>query len=98
VFLTAGILDEYAALAAAGSLDRLATRRGLQDVPFTISGYGLTKTNPVFTESYRSRLMVKTQLVNLSSSLTDGYNLQLSSAPLKGAVGPASVTPVARSS
>lgn len=81
------VLDQYASLAAAGSLDRLATRRGQQDVTFTVSGYGLTKTNPVSTESYRSRLMAKTRLVNLRSSLNGGYNLQLSSAPGQGRGG-----------
>jgi hypothetical protein len=80
-------LDQYASLAAAGSLDRLATKRGQQDVTFTVSGYGLSKTNPRFTESYRSRLQAKTQLVNLRSSLTGGYNLQLSSAPAQGRGG-----------
>lgn len=78
-------LDEYAA--SAGSLDRLATRRSQQDVTFTVSGYGLSKTNPVSTESYRSRLMAKTRLVNLRSSLNGGYNLQLSSAPAQGRGG-----------
>ena len=81
------VLDEYASLAAAGSLDRLETRRGQQDVTFTISGYGLSKTNPRFTESYRSRLMATTQLVNLRSALNGGYNLQLSSAPARGRGG-----------
>ena len=31
-------LDQYASLAAAESLDRLSTKRGQQDVTFTISG------------------------------------------------------------
>jgi hypothetical protein len=71
-------LPEYGALAEPGSLDRLATRRGQQEVTFTISGYGLSRTNPVFVESYRERLMAKTKLVNLRSALNGGFNLQLS--------------------
>ncbi|MDQ4128260.1 MAG: trypsin-like serine protease [Actinomycetota bacterium] len=69
-------LSEYGALAAAGSLDRLATRRGQQDLTFTSSGHGLTLTNPVKTVSFRERLMAKSRLTNLRSTLTGGYNLQ----------------------
>ena len=70
-------LAEYGVLAEAGSLDRLATRRGRQDLTFTSSGYGLTRINPVFVESYRSRLMATSNLTNLRSALTGGYNVQL---------------------
>jgi hypothetical protein len=80
-------LDEYGQLAEPGSLDRLATERGLQEVTFTVSGYGLSKTNPVFVESYRSRLMAETKLVNLSSALNGGFNLQLSANPGGGRGG-----------
>jgi hypothetical protein len=38
-------LSEYVVLAEAGSLDQLATRRGLQDLTVTVSGYGLTYKN-----------------------------------------------------
>ena len=68
---------EYGVLAGAESLDRLATRRGLQNITFTSSGYGLTRVNPVFLESYRSRLMATSNLTNLRSALTNGYNIQL---------------------
>ena len=80
-------MPEYGALAAPGSLDRLATRRGQQDVTFTISGYGLSRVNPVVVESYRERLMAKTKLVNLRSALTSGFNLQLSANPGGGRGG-----------
>ena len=80
-------MPEYGQLAGAGTLDSLATRRGRQDTTFTASGYGLTRINPVMVESYRSRLMAQTKVVNLRSSLTDGYNLQLSSAPANGRGG-----------
>ena len=46
-------LDEYGALAAPGSLDELATRRGQQAITFTASGYGLTESNPVLVTSFR---------------------------------------------
>ena len=80
-------MPEYGALAAPGSLDRLATRRGQQDVTFTISGYGLSRVNPIVVESYRERLMAKTKLVNLRSALTSGFNLQLSANPGGGRGG-----------
>ena len=80
-------LPEYGALATPGSLDRLATQRGQQEVTFTISGYGLSRTNPVFVESYRERLMAKAKLVNLRSALAGGYNLQLSANPGGGRGG-----------
>jgi hypothetical protein len=75
------VLPEYGTLAAPGSLDTLATRRGRQNLTFTVSGYGLTYTNPAQTISFRERLMTTAQLVNLRSALTDGFNLQTSNNP-----------------
>jgi Trypsin len=80
-------IDTYASLAAAGSLDRLATRRGQQKVTFTVSGYGVSLINPVHTISTRERLMATTQLVNLRSSLNGGFNLQLTANPGGGKGG-----------
>lgn len=74
-------LTEYGALAAAGSLDPLATRRGRQEITFTVSGYGLSYTNPHVTVSFRERLMASSRLVNLTSALTDGFNVQTSNNP-----------------
>jgi hypothetical protein len=74
-------LNEYGVLAAAGSLDDLATRRGQQQVTFTPSGYGLSYINPHFVASFRERLMVTSKLVNLRSALTGGFNLQTSNNP-----------------
>jgi hypothetical protein len=75
----ASLVTSYGALASPGSLDRLATRRGLQDITFTASGYGLTQNSPVGSKviSFRSRLMATEQLVNLGNSWTDGFNIQL---------------------
>ncbi len=74
-------LSEYGALAGAGTLDDLAVQRGQQAITFTDSGYGLSYTNPAFTLSFRERLMVESQLVNLTSALTDGFNLQTTNNP-----------------
>lgn len=81
------VLPEYGQLASAGYLDSLASKRGRQEVTFTVTGYGVTLTNPTRSVSFRERLMAETKLVNLSSSLTGGFNLQLSSAPANGRGG-----------
>ena len=74
-------LAEYGALGAAGSLDRLATRRGQQSITFTSSGYGLSYINPHFVVSFRERLMVTAKLNNLTNALTGGFNVQTSNSP-----------------
>jgi len=67
---------EYGALAEAGSLTGLDTGPGRHQVRFTVSGYGLTLSNPNHVISFRSRLMATSRLVNLRSANTDGFNLQ----------------------
>ena len=69
-------LPEYGQLAAPGTLDALATRRGLQDLTITASGYGLSYSSPVKVESFRSRLMAEGQVANLRSFNTNGFNVQ----------------------
>lgn len=69
-------LNEYASLAAAGTLDTLSARRGEQETTFTASGYGVTEVNPVSTTSFRKRLMAESRLTNLTSASNDGYNVQ----------------------
>jgi hypothetical protein len=79
--------SEYGKLAAAGSLDRLATKLGQQEVTFTASGYGVSRINPVQFQSFRERLMAEVKLVNLTNALTDGFNLQTSANPGNGRGG-----------
>jgi len=66
-------LPEYGVLAVAGSLDGLGTQRGREDITFTVTGYGVSKINPVQTVSLRERLMAESKLVNLGSALTHGF-------------------------
>jgi hypothetical protein len=80
-------LPEYGALATAGTLDRFATQRGQQDLTLTNSGYGLTYINPQFTTSFRERLMSTSVIQNLSSHLTDGFNVQESNNGGRGLGG-----------
>jgi hypothetical protein len=82
-----GYAGGFAAIASVGSLDRLATQRGQQDVTFTASGYGLSLSNPVKTVSFRERLMATEQLINLNSHLTDGFNIQTTANPGNGKGG-----------
>jgi hypothetical protein len=77
-------IDTYASLAAAGTLDAYGT--GPQ-ATVTVSGYGLTYTNPAKTISYRSRLMAETFIVNLVSRNTAGFNVQLATNPGGGRGG-----------
>jgi hypothetical protein len=70
-------MPEYGELAASGTLDTLATKRGIQESTFTHSGYGLSAINPVREVSLLERLMAESKLTNLRSALTDGYNLQV---------------------
>lgn len=67
-------IDTYASLAAPGTLDAYGTG---QEAVVTVSGYGITYTNPVMTVSYRSRLMATTFITNLTSNNTKGFNVQL---------------------
>jgi hypothetical protein len=73
-------LPEYGRLPAAGTLDGLGTARGQRNTIFTVSGYGLTLSvqphSALSNISFRERLMAQSTLVNLGSSLTNGFNLQ----------------------
>jgi hypothetical protein len=82
-----GFAGGFASIASVGSLDRLATRRGLQNVTFTASGYGLTYSSPVKTVSFRKRLMATEQLINLSNNWTNGFNIQTTANPGNGKGG-----------
>lgn len=73
----------YGQLPKPEALDRLATRRGQQQVTFEAVGYGLQGVKPELVEK-RNRYKALTQLVNLRSALTDGYNLQTTNAPGTG--------------
>jgi hypothetical protein len=69
-------VSEYGELPTAGALNTLFAARGVQDVDFLASGYGISYSSPVGFVSFRSRLMAYGQLVNLSSAINAGFNLQ----------------------
>jgi hypothetical protein len=76
---------EYATLAPAGTVDKLATARGTQDVTMRVSGYGLSSrhivpprsSDPVINEvtSFRIRLQGDMIFTNLRSANSGGYTL-----------------------
>jgi hypothetical protein len=68
-------LPEYGQLAPVGTLDALHEERRNETV-FTVSGYGLSYSSPVAVESFRSRLMAESKLVNVKGGLNKGFNLQ----------------------
>jgi hypothetical protein len=70
----------YGKLADVGTLDALATRRGRQNVQFTVVGYGLQSVKPV-ESARRVRMIGTVSLVNLQSALAGGWNLHYSSNP-----------------
>jgi hypothetical protein len=81
------VMATYGALPKAGFLDTLATKRGTQDVTFTVVGYGLQSVKPrEQADLVRYRGVV--ELVNLRSALTDGYNLHYTNNPGQGRGGP----------
>ena len=69
----------HATLAPAQVLDELIKNRGTQDTTFGVSGYGLSFSAKQGTVgiSFRERLKAQEKLVNLVSSSTAGYSLQL---------------------
>jgi hypothetical protein len=76
----------FGKLATLNYLDKLATKRGTQDVTFTVVGYGLQLVKPR-QSAVRERMVGTVHLVNLSSALTDGYNIHYSSNPGEGQGG-----------
>jgi hypothetical protein len=72
-------MPAYATLAPAGMLDPLLAARGTQDTTFTVTGYGISFSakQGAYAISYRERLMAQETLVNMVSSSTDGYSIQL---------------------
>ncbi len=75
-------LSKYGALPRQDVLDKLATRRGLQDVTFTAVGYGLQESFPDAASwkenNVRVRMVAHPHLLQINSSLTGDSSLLLS--------------------
>lgn len=74
-------------VAPAGYLDDLATKRGLQNVNFTVVGYGVQFERPNLEVAVRERFVGTNQLQNLTSALADGYNLMMTDSSGAGTGG-----------
>jgi hypothetical protein len=74
-------LDEYASLAAEGSVDDLPV-----GTEVTVTGYGVSREKPAVI-SYRERLMATAFIVSTRNTNTAGFNIQLSTNPGKGRGG-----------
>lgn len=73
-------MPKYGELPAAGVLNGIGTNRGTQNTVFTISGYGLSlrtqQHSAIPNQSFRERLMAKSNLTNINSAQNGGYNIQ----------------------
>jgi secreted trypsin-like serine protease len=78
-------LDSYAQLAEVGLLDRLATRRGVQDTSFTVVGYGLQSVVPTL-QADLVRYMGTVQLIDVKGTfgIPSGTSASFTNNPGKG--------------
>jgi hypothetical protein len=75
------VLDTYASLAAAGTVDTLGV-----GTPITYSGYGVSGEKPSVI-SFRERLMASGFIVSTHNTNAGGFNIQLSTNPGNGRGG-----------
>jgi secreted trypsin-like serine protease len=75
-------MKKYGALPRQDALDRLATRRGGQDVTFTAVGYGLQQSFPDAASwkehNQRVRMVAHPHLLQINTGLTGDFSLLLS--------------------
>ena len=76
-----------AKLAPQGYLDQLASKRGQQNVDFTVVGYGVQFERPNLEVAIRQRFVGTNKLDNLTSDLAGGYNVMMSDSPGNGTGG-----------
>jgi trypsin len=76
-----------AKVAPLGYLDELDTKRGQQDVTFTVVGYGVQFERPNLEVALRQRFAGTNQLQNLNKRIADGYNLIMTDSPGNGTGG-----------
>ena len=79
-------MSGYGALPALDVLDKLATRRGKQNVTFTAVGYGLQQINPVFVQSDRVRMVASPHLIQINGGIVGGFSLLLSNNHSTGGI------------
>jgi trypsin len=74
-------------IAPLGYLDGLATKRGQQNVNFTVVGYGVQFERPNLEVAIKQRFVGTNQLQNLRSHIAGGYNLMMTDSSGGGTGG-----------
>lgn len=76
------VMAEYGVLPSQDELDRMARRRGQQDVTFTAVGYGLQESFPDAASwkehNVRVRMVARPHLIQINGGLVGDYSLLLS--------------------
>jgi hypothetical protein len=76
------VMAEYGALPSQDELDRMARRRGQQDVTFTAVGYGLQESFPDAASwkehNVRVRMVARPHLIQINGGLVGDFSLLLS--------------------
>lgn len=80
-------LPSYGVLPPVGYLDQLATKRGKQNVSFTVVGYGVQFERPNLEVAVRQRYIGTTQLQDLGSHLAGGYEVRMTDSGGNGTGG-----------
>ena len=76
---------EYPTLPALDEFEGFKTRRGLQDIWFTVVGYGMQRAHPVFPEANLVRMVSYPKLVQYDSpGRSTEFNFILSNNPVTG--------------
>lgn len=74
-------------IAPLGYLDKLDTKRGQQNVNFTVVGFGVQFERPNLQVAIRQRFVGTNQLQNLNKAIADGYNVMMTDSPGNGTGG-----------
>lgn len=71
-------MAKYGKLPQLNELERMANRRGQQDVTFTAVGYGLQQINPAFFEARLDRMVASPKLNQINTGLVGDFSVLLS--------------------
>jgi hypothetical protein len=72
------VLDEYGVLPEVDTLNQYKTGRGHSKLWFTAVGYGLQRSNPVFVEAERVRMVAYPRLIQINNGYVGDFSVLLS--------------------
>jgi Trypsin len=88
VLKTGVVMPQYGALPQLNVLDKMATRRGQQDVTFTAVGYGLQQSFPdqasFLEHNQRVRMLARPHLLQINTGFTGDFSILLSNNAATG--------------